>query len=400
MQAGERLTLLCDGDRFGPISLNEPTMPTPKNRYLAMPKSLLDPLLRLLLIGVFALSPHALAAADKSELYRLAAEMVRVQNQLDVLASRQVDKTLLAQYKQYIDTLPADQIADLVEQYAESIASDQAKIKALNAPAPVRSKALLRELDALRTQYQRLLSAYSAEFSRNNRLKPIFKANPFETYNAQYGLDSDDLPPAGEELAVYRGTIDELKLMHSKVNDISANDIRNVLKSVGSSKKLYELNAARDELNEAAEPLIAELKRHKNRAENHLDEARLNCRAESPNFDCFSRCEQRVRDPIFGTYRMEPNARCLSDCQAPEERAMDSLRDQIIDCKESRDDAREIVDRAKEEFNATRSKLMSIDGQLNRLDEDFKKIEASRQAVSALHRRLGGAASASLVDSY
>lgn len=353
----------------------------------------------LLLTFIFAWPTNAVAA-DKSELYRLSKELVRVHHELDKLESRQIDKSLLAQFQDYISTLADEQVAGLAEQYKDSIANMQVRIKAIKAPPPVRSKTLLGELDGLRDEYKALLRTYKAELSRNKRLKPIFIVSPYQRFDEQYELDADDLPPEGKELEVYRLTIRELTMLHEQLNSISAKDISNVLKNVGSSRKLHELETAHVALNKDALPLVERLERYKREAENNIDDARMNCSAERPDFDCASRCEQSVRDPIFGTYRMEPNFSCLRNCQSREQQAMNSLNSKVSDCVEARDEAREIVRDAKEGYEATHPSLVRAQERLNSLRAEAEEVVSIRNEVLKLHDRLHGAIRSSLVRTY
>lgn len=385
------LTLLSDDDRFASFSASEK---------LIMQRVVPSVLQVLLLLTFIFAWPTNAVAADKSELYRLSKELVRVHHELDKLESRQIDKSLLAQFQDYISTLADEQVAGLAEQYKDSIANMQVRIKAIKAPPPVRSKTLLGELDGLRDEYKALLRTYKAELSRNKRLKPIFIVSPYQRFDEQYELDTDDLPPEGKELEVYRLTIGELKMLHEQINSISAKDISNVLKNVGSSWRLHELATAHTALNKDAMPLVERLERYKREAENNIDDARMNCSAERPDFDCASRCEQSVRDPIFGTYRMEPNFSCLRNCQSREQQAMNSLNSKVSDCVEARDEAREVVRDAKENYEATHPNLVRMQERLNGLRAEAEEVVGIRNDVMKLHDRLHGAIRSSLVKTY
>ncbi|WP_159266943.1 hypothetical protein [Zhongshania aliphaticivorans] len=335
-------------------------------------------ILCLALITLFAPLANADTGEMRAELDVAHTRLIQVLEEHGTVIGEMPDADTIEEMHVYIANLPDDQVAETLADVVRAITDIENEIERLKTASPEESDAADSELAQLHDQFYDIYSTCSNTFFKNKKVKQLFKNSPCDEYEEKidlwvYGADSEE-----EKVDLYQDGIANLSKITKQVTGKGAEELVKIYEKMKSFNEshtsLSALVVERESLEKRLSAIVENLDGYQSKADNYSDDASLNCRAEQVDFDCGNRCERRVRDPILGTYRNKPDMDCLNSCNFQEKRAIADVNEQIDDCIDERDWARDKLEDIESDYNAERSRGMALSSQFEQVKDQVKML--------------------------
>lgn len=351
--------------------------------------------LYLAIISAYTSHAYADVSDMRAELESTSERIIRAMTEYGELSGDVPSAEQIKKLRNYIANVRDDQVAKTLDDVVNGLASLEKDIARLKTSPPVteNSKDGGGGAENLRSQFYDVYAQCSRTFERHENRSVIFVNSPCSKYedrvknrvwnagNEQEKIEAyQEAIPALREISTQMAAIDtaELGRIHEEVKSFNARDA-----------KLVVLAEERQSIEQRMNPLAEKMKEYESKAESYIDDASLNCRAEGVDFDCGNRCERSVRDPIFGTYRNEPDRRCLESCNFQEQRAIDDLNEQIEECIDERDWAKDKLEDIEYDYKSVQSRVLALYDQYERINDEIVSLaDSNKSAVEELDQFL------------
>lgn len=313
-----------------------------------------------------------------------------------MLSGSQLEEEQIAALRASSTTLPDDEVAETLKDAVRAIADVEREIARLKGGGRVYDdvEETISELEKLHNQFYDIYSKCSSKFRRYKQSQKIFKDDPCSEYEESIELSIYHADSELEKVEAYQDGIANFTAIYKQIAEMDVEELDRIYVEVRTFNvrhdRLIDLVEERESLESRLAPIVEKLEAYQDRAESYMADAGLNCNAERVDFDCGNRCQRRVKDPIFGTYKYEPDMRCLSSCNFQERQAIDDLNEQISDCIDERDWAQGKLEDIEAGYNSERSRIMPLSRQFDRVNDEMKAIiNANKSANHELDQFLG-----------
>lgn len=297
-----------------------------------------------------------------------------------------------SQLTAYVGTLSDAKVDETARELAQAIVEAQQEIAKIKArqKADAAKPQIERDLDSVRTAYDKRYTEYSIAFDSNRSFAWIFNKDPYQAFNWDLMLELKSDLTTEAKIKLYNDAIEKIDDINRVLNSISTIEVSGFTHYKENLEEFARLGELRGDLLEQHEALTSQMDSYNKRAERYVDDASLNCSASSVDFDCGNRCETQERDPIFGTYRKGVDRNCLSRCNAAEGTAQRELADDINDCRSTKRRARQKLDDIEQDANVLTSKIKRLGNEYDDLSTKMGRLKESIQAANNLYERLDG----------
>jgi predicted nuclease with TOPRIM domain len=245
------------------------------------------------------------------------------------------------------------------------------------------------EVDALRSEFYDVYSKCSNTFNKYKKISLIFKSSPCSEYEERVEARIWNVETPLKKIEAYQEGIATLTKIMTQMAELDTTELGRMYEKIKSfnaqHKKLEVLLAKRENLKSDIAAILENMDEYQSKAESYMADASLNCAAEPVDFDCGNRCQQRVKDPIFGTYRNEPDMRCLKNCNFQEQQAIADLNEKIDDCIDDRDWAKEKLEGIESDYDSERARGLALSREHNQINDELKLlVDRNKNAVGEL----------------
>tara|TARA_R110001592_G_C13087144_1_gene743132 strand:+ start:247 stop:1440 length:1194 start_codon:yes stop_codon:yes gene_type:complete len=350
----------------------------------------------LTFISAYTSSTYADSSDMRANLERKNELIIQALIERGELSGDAPDPVMINTLRTYVANIADDQLEKTLADIENGLASLEKEIAQLKASPQVAEDAKGEDGDVenLRSQFYELYSRCSNIFKRYKKSSVIFKSSPCSEYEDRVESRIWNADGEREKIVVYQEGVTTLGEITTKMAETESADLERIYEQVKSFNarhaKLQVLAAERESIKQSMAPIIENMNEYQAKAESYMDDANLNCRAEPVDFDCGNRCEKRVKDPIFGTYRNEPDRQCLESCNYQERRATDDLNEQIDECIDERDWAKEKLEDIESKYNSERARGLALSNQHDQINDELKLlIDRNKEVVVELDSFLG-----------
>ncbi len=240
-------------------------------------------------------------------------------------------------------------------------------------------------LTKAKNQYHQLNDRFNIHFSRNKNLKDIFSTSPFKFYYQNSLFDKLNNAASDEEKTLlYQEATKKITTIQQQLDDIPTQIILNIKAFKSNFNQLKIDQDKLTTLNHDVELLIEKYKLFDKKIQNYIDDASLNCNAEPVDFSCHSRCEKKVRDPIFGNYKTDYDYNCLNRCNNQESRAQQSLNQDVNECVRDKKRAIKKINTIQDDMKITKQRGDRILTMIREKESKIQKLtDITRQAIKS-----------------
>ncbi|AMO70120.1 hypothetical protein DOK_17720 [gamma proteobacterium BDW918] len=350
----------------------------------------------LAMVSAYTSYAYADISDTRAELERASERVVRAWTEYGELTGDAPSAEQIKNLRTYVANVADDQVAKTLDDVASELTSLEKEImflKILPSASNESGGASNGGLETLRGQFDDVGSRCSKRFYSDKMFQEVFNSSPCSEYterfdNAIYHAEND-----ADKVQAYEEGIASLTKIYRQVADLDTAELGRIHEKVKSfnarNAKLEALLEERQSLMPRINPLVEKMDEYKSKAESYIDDASSNCRAEGVDFDCGNRCQRRVRDPIFGTYRNEPDRRCLEKCNFQEQRATDDLNEQIEECIDERDWAKDKLEDIELDYKSMQSRVLALYDQYERVNDEIVSLaDSNKRAVVELDQFL------------
>ncbi|CAA0120484.1 Uncharacterised protein [Zhongshania aliphaticivorans] len=348
-------------------------------------------ILRVLCLAfISAVTTYAYAETSdmRAELEDVGEQMILVLSELALLTGESIEAEQITELRASIASAPDDEVAEILENALNAIAMAEQEIERLKTSPPESddSEDVGDESVQLRSQFYDLYSMCNSQFRKYKKSQEIFKNSPCSEHEERVEMSIYHADNKLEKIEAYQEGIATLTAIYKQLAETDAEELVRIYEQAKSfnvsHNRIVGLVGERENLEKSLTPIIEKMDNLRNRAESYVDDASLNCRAEQVDFDCGNRCQRSVKDPIFGTYRNEPDMRCLNSCNFQEQQAIDDVNEQIDDCIDERDWASDKLETLESEYNSARSNALSLSNQFDRVNDEIKSLINVNKSVN------------------
>ncbi|WP_235035193.1 hypothetical protein [Zhongshania aliphaticivorans] len=324
----------------------------------------------------------------RAELEDVGEQMILVLSELALLTGESIEAEQITELRASIASAPDDEVAEILENALNAIAMAEQEIERLKTSPPESddSEDVGDESVQLRSQFYDLYSMCNSQFRKYKKSQEIFKNSPCSEHEERVEMSIYHADNKLEKIEAYQEGIATLTAIYKQLAETDAEELVRIYEQAKSfnvsHNRIVGLVGERENLEKSLTPIIEKMDNLRNRAESYVDDASLNCRAEQVDFDCGNRCQRSVKDPIFGTYRNEPDMRCLNSCNFQEQQAIDDVNEQIDDCIDERDWASDKLETLESEYNSARSNALSLSNQFDRVNDEIKSLINVNKSVN------------------
>lgn len=350
----------------------------------------------LAFISAFTTYAYAETSDMRAELEDVGEQMILVLSELALLTGESIEAEQITELRASIASTPDDEVAEILENALNAIAMAEQEIERLKTSPPESddSEDVGDESEQLRSQFYDLYSMCNSQFRKYKKSQEIFKNSPCSEHEERVEMSIYHADNKLEKIEAYQEGIVTLTAIYKQLAETDAEELVRIYEQAKSfnvsHNRIVGLVGERENLEKSLAPIIEKMDNLRNRAESYVDDASLNCSAEQVDFDCGNRCQRSVKDPIFGTYRNEPDMRCLNSCNFQEQQAIDDVNEQIDDCIDERDWASDKLETLESEYNSARSNALSLSNQFDRVNDEIKSlINVNRSVNGELDQFLG-----------
>ncbi|WP_320838539.1 hypothetical protein [Zhongshania sp.] len=348
------------------------------------------------MVSAYTSYAYADISDTRAELERASERVVRAWTEYGELTGDAPSAEQITNLRTYVANVADDQVAKTLDDVVSELTSLEKKIvrwKILPSASNESGGASNGGLETLRGQFNDVGSRCSKQFYSDKVFQEVFSSSPCLEYTERFDNAIYHVENNAEKIQAYQEGIASLTKIYRQVADLDAAELGRIHEKVKSfnarDAKLEALREERQSLMQRINPLVEKMDEYKSKAESYIDDASLNCRAEGVDFDCGNRCQRRVRDPIFGTYRNEPDRRCLEKCNFQEQRATDGLNEKIEECIDERDWAKDKLEDVEIDYKSAQSRVLALYDQYERVNDEIVSLaDSNKRAVVELDQFL------------